>query len=211
MTSVPDFPRVTVTIHPDASGEVTIQGISHPIPARADVPAARQAALGMVTLRAAIALGRPVRVTAHDPDGIWPLVVHPDGHVTAAGTHHSPAEPAPDRTFRLRTRDGRTSEPTRSALIGRNPQPADGETVQTLFAIHDTGRQVSKTHARLDIDDRGSVTVTDRDSTNGTAIRLHGTRRPLRAGASLVLPHEAALLLGDLEILVEPLTEEAPR
>lgn len=201
--TVPHFPRVVVTIHPDASGEVTIQGISHPIPARADIAAARQAALGMVTLRAAIALGRPVRVTAHDPDGTWPLIVHPDGHVQAADTDHTPTPPDRELTFQLRAPDGRVSAPTRSALVGRNPAPLDGENVQTLFPVHDLERQISKTHARLDIDENGNLTLTDRDSTNGTAIRLHGTQRPVPRGTTMLVPNGSVILLGGVELHIE--------
>lgn len=205
MTQIPAFPRVVVTIHPDTSGEVTIQGISHPIPARGDLATTRQVALGMVTMRAAIALGRPVRVTAHDPRGTWPLIVHPDGRVESADTTPALPRPAglePPRLV-LRTSDGHATTPAGSVLAGRNPEPRDGEDVEVLLLLPDPHRLLSKTHARIDIDTGGRVTVTDRDSTNGTAIRMHGTRRTVPTGSTMLLPAGAVLFLADTELVVE--------
>ncbi|WP_250443999.1 FHA domain-containing protein [Actinotalea sp. C106] len=207
MSAVPDFPRIEVTLRPDTSGEVTIQGISHPVPVSGDIATARQRALGIVVVRAALALGRPVRVTAHDPEGTWPLVVHPAGHVTdPAQLEHEPHSPTPTDqgpVVCVRAIDGTSSQPGRSILVGRNPQPHPGELVEVLFAVRDVARQVSKTHARIDIDPTGHITVTDRSSTNGTGVLLHGTRRPAHPGAPLTVPAAATVLLGDVPVKVE--------
>lgn len=203
MSSVPYFPRIAVTIHPDTSGEVTVQGISYPVPATGDVAATRQAAIGVVALRAASALGRAVRVTATDPEGSWPLIVHPSGHVEGvdaspvARSTESAAAPAVHLVH-----DDRISPSGHSFLLGRNPQPRPGEVVDVVYALTDPKRLISKTHVRIDVNERGAVTVTDRDSTNGTAVELHGTRREAHAGVPLHVPPGASIVIGDHHVLV---------
>ena len=204
MSSVPHFPRIAVTIHPDTSSEVTIQGISYLVPATGDVASARQAAIGVVALRAASALGRAVRVTAADPEGSWPLIVHPSGHVEGVdGAPPRAAMAAGVAVVHLIVDDGQTSPPGRSFLIGRSPQSRPGELVDVVLAITDPKRLISKTHARIDVTADGAVTVTDRDSTNGTAVELHGTRREAIAGRPLHVPPGAAIGVGDHQVIVE--------
>jgi len=204
MTGLPAFPRIDVVVRADATGEVTIQGVSYPVPTSRDVAAARQRAIGLVTLRAATTLGRPVLVTAQDPEGTWALVVHPSGLVQAAEEPLAPPLPhtlaAP---IRLRTRDGQVSEPGRSLLVGRNPQPKPGETVEVLFAVRDPQRQISKTHARIDVADDGTITVTDRGSTNGTDINFHASSRLAEPGRAVVVPIGAILGIGAAHLILE--------
>lgn len=45
------------------------------------------------------------------------------------------------------------------------------------------------------LDECGQVWVTDRSSTNGTAVQLHGTRRPVPVGATLIVPIGVVILL----------------
>ncbi|MEU8779839.1 hypothetical protein [Streptomyces sp. NPDC048606] len=64
-----------------------------------DLPAARRAALTDIRVRAALR-GRPVRVTAREPDGTsWPLIVDADGNLTTLPEPHptppQPAQPPP--------------------------------------------------------------------------------------------------------------------
>src|SRR4051812_34283642 len=77
--TVPDSPRVTVVLHSDGSG--TVNGRRIRISADTDP----RTVLMTEACRFAVTLGRPVRVEAHDPDGVWDLVAHPDGSVTAGG------------------------------------------------------------------------------------------------------------------------------
>lgn len=204
MTGVPAFPRIDVIVRADATGEVTIQGISYPVPPSGDVATARQRAIGVVTVRAAMVLQRPVLVTAHDPEGTWPLVVHPNGHVQPGDAAGAPTQlpRRPGGRVRLRTTDGQTSAAGRSFLVGRDPHPKRGETVDVLLSVDDPAREASKTHARIDVDANGAVTVTDRDSTNGTDINLHGTRRPAPPGHALVVPAGATIRVGTIDIVV---------
>lgn len=199
MSTVPAFPRITITIHPDTSGEVTIQGISHPLGRTGNLTASRRLALSVVTLRAATTLGRPVRVTATDEQGTWPLVVHPSGH------HHSPEDPAPlpqpaqpDQAFRMSI-NGQVSPAGRSVLVGRNPRPGPHESVEVLFAVRDQQRTVSKTHARVEVDGHGVISVSDRNSTNGTSVELDGYRVQVPDGGQMPVPYGAVIVLGDLQ------------
>ncbi|MFD9102253.1 hypothetical protein ACFVZN_14370 [Streptomyces virginiae] len=89
---VPATPLYTITL--TGSG-VSIDGEPVGVPS-GDLPAARLAALAEIRVRAALR-GRPVRVTAKEPDGsAWPLVVDPDGRVTTLSVPH-PVVPPPAR------------------------------------------------------------------------------------------------------------------
>ena len=193
---VPAFPRVNVLLREDGSGEVTIQGTSHLVHAN-DLDQARRFALGIVTMRAALLLGRPVRVSAHDPHGTWPLLVHPDGHVQAADTTPPPDSPSrPPQTIALSIDNGPPSGFGRSILLGRRPQPTTGENVEVILEIPDPTLLLSKTHARLDVDEHGAVTLTDRHSTNGSHIELAGVSRTATPGQPLLVPLQATIRAG---------------
>lgn len=113
LTTLPRWPRVEARTHPDGSGELTINGTSHPI-ATTDASAAR-AEMTRRVADLATRLGRPIRVATHGLEGSWPIVVHPDA--TVQPDPDSPATPAaPLRDARSRTtRRRRTDQP--------NPQP----------------------------------------------------------------------------------------
>jgi hypothetical protein len=74
---VPNWPRIEAITRADGTGEVTINGTSHPVDGGRDTI---DAILARVTDTAA-KLRRPVRVTTSGHDGEWKLIVHPDGHV----------------------------------------------------------------------------------------------------------------------------------
>jgi hypothetical protein len=88
---VPEWPRIEAVARPDGTGELMIDGIGYPVQAPT-VEEARLMILARVADTAA-ELQRPVRVLASEPDGQWPLIVHPDGRVQA--DDGVPANPAP--------------------------------------------------------------------------------------------------------------------
>ena len=97
--TVPAWPKIDARTREDGSGEVTINGTSHPIETT-NLDEARSAILARVTDTAA-KMQRPVRVTTTGPDGEWPLIVHPDGTVEPdPDTEPTPApeavDPAPE-------------------------------------------------------------------------------------------------------------------
>ena len=77
--TVPRWPRIDAIVREDGSGEVTIDGTFHPISA-SSLEEARVEVLRRVTENAA-QVGRPVRASATGPEGLWNLIVHPDGTV----------------------------------------------------------------------------------------------------------------------------------
>lgn len=98
-TQALDFPRIHAVLRENGTGEVTINGTSHPIQADSEASVLGEA-LALIAHTAA-QLGRPVKVTTTDPDGQGSIVVSPDGAVSEAAPpkpsqrrHEDPA-PAP--------------------------------------------------------------------------------------------------------------------
>ena len=60
-----------------------------------------------------------------------------------------------------------------NALLGRMPQPAEGEHFEHLIVVVDPSRSVSKTHLELGIDGT-SIWISDRNSGNGSIVREPG-------------------------------------
>jgi MinD-like ATPase involved in chromosome partitioning or flagellar assembly len=88
--TVPRWPRIDAIVREDGSGEVTIDGTFHPI-TTGSLEEARVEVLRRVTENAA-KVGRPVRASATGPEGLWNLIVHPDG--TVVPEEDEPAPPS---------------------------------------------------------------------------------------------------------------------
>ena len=99
-TAPAEWPRVEAIIKEDGSGEVRIGGSIHPIQT-ADLSAARAAAVEIVA-GAAAKLGRSLRAAMSDPEGEWPLIIHPDGTVEEADPNPAAQEPGKEKTPRRR-------------------------------------------------------------------------------------------------------------
>lgn len=105
--------------------------------------------------------------------------------------------PAPLAVLRIRLDDGRDFELDRTVLIGRNPAAHSGEQVAQILAIQDPGRSISKTHLHL-LSDRDGIWVTDRNSTNGSAVTTpDGIRTPLQAGQPAYVSPGSTVHFGD--------------
>lgn len=76
-------PHITALVRADGSGEVVVDGEVSPVYADG-IEGVRGAIIARVT-EEAVALDRPVRVATTDLDGIYPLIVHPDGAVDSDG------------------------------------------------------------------------------------------------------------------------------
>ena len=93
--TVPRWPRIDAIVREDGSGEVTIDGTFHPI-TTGSLEEARVEVLRRVTENAA-KVGRPVRASATGPEGLWNLIVHPDGTVVPEDDELAPASsPTPE-------------------------------------------------------------------------------------------------------------------
>jgi uncharacterized RDD family membrane protein YckC len=105
--------------------------------------------------------------------------------------------PAPVAVLRIRLDDGRDFELDRTVLIGRNPAAHPGEQVRQILAVQDPGRSISKTHLHL-LSDRDGIWVTDRNSTNGSAVTTpDGVRTPLQAGQPAYVRPGSTVHFGD--------------
>ena len=105
--------------------------------------------------------------------------------------------PAPVAVLRIRLDDGREFQLDRTVLIGRNPGGFAGENIAQLLAVADPGRSISKTHLHLRVDN-GGVWVTDRNSTNGSAVTTpDGIRTALQAGEPAYVRPGSTVHFGD--------------
>lgn len=85
-----DTSTITATVNAAGHGTLVING--HPTPiAEASVEEARAVVIAEAAELAG-KLGRPVKLLSHDPEGSWPLLVHPDAHVEP----QTPPEESPD-------------------------------------------------------------------------------------------------------------------
>ena len=99
--------------------------------------------------------------------------------------------------------DGAAVRVTGTALLGRNPAAAIGETVNQLIDFADMGRSVSKTHLHLQSDGSTGLWITDRGSTNGSSIVAPDGRHEALAPHSPVLaPSGSTVYFGDRHFTV---------
>lgn len=107
---------------------------------------------------------------------------HPDAEAgeTIASRRRTAATAYAPAGVRIRLDDGRDLVLQSEALIGRNPSAKASEAVQ-LIPVQDDGRSVSKTHLHLRVE-AGRLWVTDRHSTNGSAITGDGGERTTLPG-----------------------------
>ena len=105
--------------------------------------------------------------------------------------------PAPVAVLRIRLDDGRDFQLDRSVLVGRNPVGQAGEQHAQLLAVDDPGRSISKTHLHL-LTDGAGIWVTDRNSTNGSAVTTpNGARTPLAPGVPTFVTPGSSVHFGD--------------
>ncbi|MPY11719.1 RDD family protein [Arthrobacter bussei] len=98
--------------------------------------------------------------------------------------------------------DGTEVDIAGQALIGRNPEPRAGESVNYLINFADLNRSVSKTHVHVGVDD-GAVWVTDRGSTNGSfLVDQTGVEQPLHPEVPMLLPSGCGVRFGDRRFTV---------
>lgn len=127
----------------------------------------------------------------------YSAAAHPDDDHERTQLKGGAQPPAPVAVLRIRLDDGRDFELDRTVLIGRNPAAHSGEQVTQILAIQDPGRSISKTHLHL-LSDRDGIWVTDRNSTNGSAVTTpDGVRTPLQAGQPAYVRPGSTVHFGD--------------
>lgn len=99
--------------------------------------------------------------------------------------------------LRIRVDDGQDVQLAGTVLLGRNPAPQAGEAAEQLLPVSDPGRSISKTHLHLRVDGDG-VWVTDRNSTNGSAITTpDGLQTRLHPGEAVFVRPGSTVHFGD--------------
>lgn len=88
------------------------------------------------------------------------------------------------------------------ALLGRRPEGRPGEAVHHLVPLRSEDMSVSKTHAQLHVSADGSLVVTDRGSTNGSALLRSGVARELPPGKPTTLLDGDVVRFGDRSMTV---------
>jgi hypothetical protein len=92
--------------------------------------------------------------------------------------------------------DGREIDLRALALIGRDPAPGPGDADPQLVAVADPERSVSKTHLAVQVVD-GTVTVVDRNSTNGcTLVSPDGRAEAVEPGSPTPVPAGSTVRFG---------------
>ena len=134
----------------------------------------------------------PIASASSSPATVAPqqspaTAAHPDDDVER--TQMRPGAARAQAVLRIRIDDGQDIQLGGSVLLGRNPAPQPAEIVEQLLPVSDPGRSISKTHLHLRVDGDG-VWVTDRNSTNGSAVTTpDGIQTRLHPGeASFVRP-----------------------
>lgn len=124
-----------------------------------------------------------------------------DADDDAGETRVRPVSAGPT-VLRLTFDDGRSEDVGAMALIGRNPAGYDGEMIGQLISVADSSRSVSKTHLHIRSSAEG-LWVTDRNSTNGSAVTNHaGVKTPLAAGAPVLAVVGSRVYFGDRSFVV---------
>lgn len=120
---------------------------------------------------------------------------HPDDDVER--TQMRPGTARAQAVLRIRVDDGQDVQLGGSVLLGRNPAPQPGEAVEQLLPVSDPGRSISKTHLHLRVDGDG-VWVSDRNSTNGSAVTTpDGIQTRLHPGEAVFVRPGSTVHFGD--------------
>ncbi len=197
--------------HDELVGTVVVD--ARPVPAAVVGPERPQPIVNLTAMRlvppeptpAGVAPDVPVTPTPADPlPTPEPPAPAPGRRRAAAPAATRAPEPVPPRrAARPETRWRATADTGETVLVrgltllGRGPQPREGESAADLVALPSTDMSVSKTHAQLQLSDDGSLVVMDRGSTNGSVLIRQGVPRHLSAGRPVTLLDGDVLHLGD--------------
>lgn len=114
-----------------------------------------------------------------------------------------PARPAPDvARWRVHFDNGESFVIAGLALVGRRPEPRNGEQVAHLIPLASADMSVSKTHAQFGPAPDGTIVVMDRGSTNGTVLVRQGVSRQLSPGKPAALLDGDKVVYGDREMTI---------
>ncbi|MFJ5955630.1 RDD family protein [Paenarthrobacter sp. NPDC092416] len=192
-----------------------VQQVASPVPA-AQVPAAQVPAAQVPAAQVPAAQVPAAQIPAYDPNQ-WQPPVAPRPAAVVQQPEPAGGNPAPDahvdddmeRTriragavrakavLRIRVDDGQDVQLGATLLIGRNPAAQPGEVAEQLLPVSDPGRSISKTHLHVRADGDG-VWITDRNSTNGSAVTTpDGIQTRLHPGEAVFVRPGSTVHFGD--------------
>jgi len=112
------------------------------------------------------------------------------------------AELATVSSFTITLATGESVDITQSALLGRMPQPGEGEEFEHLIVVTDPGRSVSKTHLEFGVEG-AELWISDRNSGNGSIIREPGVvPRRAQPGTRYTVVRGTRVDIGDLHLTI---------
>lgn len=118
---------------------------------------------------------------------------------------HTRMSPTPVRrtgSYQLAFDTGETVMVDGTGLVGRNPAPRAGESVEHVVPIIDPARSVSKTHLMFGAGPAG-FWVSDRDSTNGTrTVSDDGVITEVSPGVKVIVPVGGTVEFGERRFTV---------
>lgn len=122
--------------------------------------------------------------------------------IPAVGRHAAPAASVVAGGWQVAFDSGEQLVVDGVALLGRRPEGRAGEAVHHLVPLRSEDMSVSKTHAQLHVSADGSLVVTDRGSTNGSALLRSGVARELPPGKPTTLLDGDVVRFGDRSMTV---------
>ncbi|MEV7430412.1 RDD family protein [Nocardioides sp. NPDC092400] len=125
----------------------------------------------------------------------------PRSHTTAERTVIRASGTGPAR-WRVGFDSGESFVVEGLVLVGRRPEPRQGEPVRHLVPLRSGDMSLSKTHAQVQVAPDGVLVVMDRGSTNGSVLVRQGVSRPLAAGKATTLLEGDLVRFGDRHMTV---------
>ncbi len=182
-------PTITAEVRDDGTGELRVDGALETI-ARADLA---EAGAEVTTRVAALAarLGSPVPMEVRDPDGLWALVVHPDGRVDQAAPDAVPGAPVAAGPGPVTPAKPGPAAPTPAAAAA--PSPPAGTPLPTLEDLVTTRRSDRREPARrgwrhgVALVTFGGITPGPGRSERRERAAVHALRRPLDGPRTVVV------------------------
>lgn len=113
-----------------------------------------------------------------------------------------PAPTSPPPRWRVTFDTGQSFVVAGLALVGRSPEPRQGEHAAHLVPLQSNDMSLSKTHAQFGVVPDGTLVVMDRGSTNGSVLLRGDVARPLPARQPATLLPGDRVRFGDREMAV---------
>jgi uncharacterized RDD family membrane protein YckC len=145
----------------------------------------------------------------------WPLVgeapgaaaeepgASPDAdHGAAPGAEPTPVPAAPAARWQVTFDTGERFEVHGLTLVGRRPEPRQGEPVRRLVTLPSDDMSLSKTHGQFQVVPDGALVFMDRGSTNGSLLIRSGVTKRLVGGRPATLRDGDKVRFGDREMSV---------